>query len=496
MILAEARLRHADLFLRRHLPQGNHVPIRISHHRHDPPRLLGRLVEELHPSGVQIPAEVQQPIHLEGEPGVPADQRLGIGVDRRVDRQSHLPLQELGAEAPLVPEWQAERIAIEFDRALQVVHEHGGGIQGDFHGHNIYGRRATGDGRQGEPHGVLRFLTRSPSPVALALSLLLAGSPATAQAPRTPWDSLARDLLRELISINTSQSAGSTVIAAEAMAKRARAAGFPDSDVVVVPIAPTKGNLIVRLRGRPSGKKPILLLSHIDVVEAKAEDWTLPPFEFIEKDGIFYGRGVADDKDEGAIHLALIFRLKAEKFVPDRDIIVALTADEEGGPNNGVEWLLANRRGLLDAEYAFNEGGGGRVKDGARVSHDVQASEKKVQNWTLEATNPGRPQLGPGQGQRDHAPVRCAGQARRVRFPGPPERSDPGLLHPARDGRRRGELGAAMRAIVARTRRTPPRPGPSRPIRATTRSSAPPAWPPCWRAATPGTHCPSGPAPT
>ena len=128
---------------------------------------------------------------------------------------------------------------------------------------------------------------------------------AAAQAPRTPWDSLARDLLRELISINTSHSVGSTVIAAEAMAKRARAAGFPDSDVVVVPIAPTKGNLIVRLRGRPSGKKPILLLSHIDVVEAKAEDWTLPPFEFIEKDGTFYGRGVADDKDEGAIHLAL-----------------------------------------------------------------------------------------------------------------------------------------------------------------------------------------------
>jgi acetylornithine deacetylase/succinyl-diaminopimelate desuccinylase-like protein len=220
--------------------------------------------------------------------------------------------------------------------------------------------------------------------------MLVAGAtPATAQAPKTAWDSLARDLLRELISINTSHSAGSTVIAAEAMAKRARAAGFPASDVVVIATKPTKGNLIVRLRGRQTGKKPILLLSHIDVVEAKAEDWTLPPFDFVEKDGTFYGRGVADDKDEGAIHLALLFRLKAEKFVPDRDIIVALTADEEGGPDNGVEWLLANRKELIDAEYAFNEGGGGRIRDDRKISHDVQASEKKVQNWTLEATNPG-----------------------------------------------------------------------------------------------------------
>jgi acetylornithine deacetylase/succinyl-diaminopimelate desuccinylase-like protein len=173
------------------------------------------------------------------------------------------------------------------------------------------------------------------------------------------------------------------------MAARLRAAGFPDSDVAVLENAPRKGNLVARLRGRNTGLKPILLLSHIDVVEANAEDWTLPPFQFIERDGTFYGRGVADDKDEGALHLALLMRLKAERFVPDRDIVVALTADEEGGPANGVAWLLERHRALIDAEFALNEGGGGRVVDGKRVSHDVQASEKKVQNFTLEVTNPG-----------------------------------------------------------------------------------------------------------
>jgi acetylornithine deacetylase/succinyl-diaminopimelate desuccinylase-like protein len=203
------------------------------------------------------------------------------------------------------------------------------------------------------------------------------------------WEENARELLRELIEINTTESSGSTLRAAQAMAARLKAAGFPDSDVVVLENAPRKGNLIARLRGRSTGKKPIMLLSHIDVVEAKADDWTLPPFQFIEKEGTFFGRGVADDKDEGAIHLTLIMRMKAEGFVPDRDIIVALTADEEGGPANGVAWLLENHRPLIDAEYVFNEGGGGRVREGAKLSHDVQASEKKVLNLTLESTNPG-----------------------------------------------------------------------------------------------------------
>lgn len=226
-------------------------------------------------------------------------------------------------------------------------------------------------------------------PIAL---IVMAGRPVSAQ--QTHWDSVARSLFKELVEINTTESSGSTLAAARAMAARLKSAGFPDSDVVVLENAPRKGNLVARLRGRNTGKKPILLLSHIDVVEAKAEDWTLPPFQFIERDGTFFGRGVADDKDESAIHLAVIMRMREERYVPDRDIIVALTADEEGGSANGVEWLLQHHRQLIDAEFVFNEGGGGRVRgmnvaDTAKVSHDVQASEKKFLNFRFEVTNPG-----------------------------------------------------------------------------------------------------------
>ena len=115
----------------------------------------------------------------------------------------------------------------------------------------------------------------------------------------------------------------------------------------------------------------------------------MPPFQFIEQDGYFYGRGTSDDKDEAAIHVANLIRLKQEGFQPDRDIIIALTADEEGGPNNGVDWLLKNHRELIDAEYALNEGGGGAIRDGERILNGVQASEKVYQTFVLEVTNPG-----------------------------------------------------------------------------------------------------------
>jgi len=215
-------------------------------------------------------------------------------------------------------------------------------------------------------------------------------APAAAPTPGLlPHQQLARDILRELIEIDTTDSVGDNTAAAQAMADRLLAAGFPQEDVQVLGPAEKKGNLVARYRGRDTGRKPLLLLAHIDVVEADPADWTLPPFTFIEEDGYYYGRGTTDNKDEAAIHIANLIRMKEEGFQPDRDIIVALTADEEGGDHNGVQWLLENHAELIDAEYALNEGGGGAMKDGRHVANGVQASEKVYQTFTLEVTNPG-----------------------------------------------------------------------------------------------------------
>jgi acetylornithine deacetylase/succinyl-diaminopimelate desuccinylase-like protein len=206
--------------------------------------------------------------------------------------------------------------------------------------------------------------------------------------PSNPHDRLARALLAELIDINTTDSTGDNTRAAEAMAARLRAAGFPADDVRVVAPAPRKGNLVARLRG-PGGGRPLLLLAHLDVVEARREDWTLDPFTFVEKDGYFYGRGASDDKYMAAIFVANLIRLKQEGFTPDRDIIVALTADEEGGPHNGVSWLLRDHRALIDAEFCINEGGDGVTKNGRPFVNEVQAAEKVYLTFRLEAKNPG-----------------------------------------------------------------------------------------------------------
>lgn len=251
----------------------------------------------------------------------------------------------------------------------------------------------------------------------IALLVVLAPGPARAQEQLTRDQQLARQLLAELVGINTTEADGDMTAAANAMRAHLLAAGFAEADVVVVEAAPRKGNLVARLRGRDATLKPILLLAHIDVVAADPDDWTLPPFELIERDGIFYGRGTADDKDEAAIYVANLIRMKREGFVPERDIIVALTADEEGGPDNGVQWLIANRRDLIDAEYALNEGGGGIVEDGVRISNTVQASEKKYQNFLFEATNEGGHSSRP---RPDNAITDLAGALVRVaahRFP-------------------------------------------------------------------------------
>lgn len=204
-----------------------------------------------------------------------------------------------------------------------------------------------------------------------------------------PHQQMAKDLLKELIEIDTTHSTGDATRAAKAMADRLIAAGFPAQDVKVLAPVPGKGNLVARYRGTQTGLRPLLLLAHIDVVEANPADWEVDPFTFTEKDGYYYGRGTTDDKDEAAIHIANLIRLKKEGYEPDRDIIVALTADEEGGPQNGVLWLTENHRDLIDAEYALNEGGGGAIKDGRYMSNAVQASEKVYQTFILEFTNSG-----------------------------------------------------------------------------------------------------------
>jgi acetylornithine deacetylase/succinyl-diaminopimelate desuccinylase-like protein len=224
---------------------------------------------------------------------------------------------------------------------------------------------------------------------ALSLAVLVSHLSAQSLAPN---QQLAKDIYKQLIEINTTDSVGSTTVAAEAMAARLRAAGFPAADIFLGGPNPRKGNLVARLHGRPgSTLKPILLLAHIDVVEANKADWSpdLDPFKLIEKDGYFYGRGTADDKAMAAIFVANLIRLKQQGSVPNRDIILALTADEEGGDFNGVDWLIKNHRDLVDAEFGFNEGGGGQARGGRKLANRVQASEKVYVDYTLEVTNKG-----------------------------------------------------------------------------------------------------------
>ena len=200
---------------------------------------------------------------------------------------------------------------------------------------------------------------------------------------------LAHDIYKEIVEIQSGFTTGATTPVADAIARRLRAAGFPDSDIFLGGAIPKKANIVVRYHG--SGKlKPILLLAHEDVVEAKREDWSMDPFVLTEKDGYFYGRGTADDKAQAAVWIANLIRMRREGYKPDRDIIVALTADEEGGgPYNGVAWLLKNHRELIDAEFALNEGGKGQLVNDKRISNDLQAAEKWYLDLRMEVRNKG-----------------------------------------------------------------------------------------------------------
>ena len=218
---------------------------------------------------------------------------------------------------------------------------------------------------------------------------LFAVVPAMAQKTSAGYERLGRGILKELIETNTTASTGSVTAAAELMAARLVAAGFPTADVQVVGGVEKKRNLVARYRGQGT-RKPILFIAHLDVVEARREDWSFDPFVLTEKDGYFYGRGTLDVKGGAATLVAAFVRLRQEQWVPDRDLILALTADEEGGPDNGVAWLLANRRDLIDADYSINvDAGGGELRGGKLTALDVQAAEKVYASFTLTVKNAG-----------------------------------------------------------------------------------------------------------
>ena len=257
----------------------------------------------------------------------------------------------------------------------------------------------------------------------LSASFLLALSINHVEAQPGPNDARAREIFKQLIGINTTDTPkGNVTTAAEAMAARLKSAGFPEADVRVLGPDPRKGNLVARYRGTGT-RKPLLLLAHPDVVEAKPEDWSMDPFAFIEKDGFFYGRGTSDDKSMAADFVANLIRLREEGFKPDRDLILTLTADEEGGVFNGADWLVKNHKDLIDAEYAINEGGGGTMRHGKYLTNQVQASEKVYQDFHLKATNPGGHSSLP---VRDNASTACRRRSRafpRSTFPSPSTKS-------------------------------------------------------------------------
>ena len=296
-------------------------------------------------------------------------------------------------------------------------------------------------------------LTAAGLPVA---SLAAQGPPPSSAAARTAHEQAARAIYRELVEINTVDSVGSATRAAQAMAARFRAAGFPAADVQVLvpPGKPTKGNLVVRYRGRggANAPKPLLLLAHLDVVAANRADWPRDPFVLHEENGYFLGRGTADDKAMASMFVANLLRYKAEGWRPERDLILALTADEEGGDANGVEFLLAHHKGLIDAAYALNEGGGGSL-DGPGMQakplfHSVQAAEKVPEDFTITITNPGGHSSVPRPDNAIYQLADALGRLARYSFPvalNPVSRA----FFEQSAKVERPEMAAAMRAVVA-----------------------------------------------
>jgi acetylornithine deacetylase/succinyl-diaminopimelate desuccinylase-like protein len=288
---------------------------------------------------------------------------------------------------------------------------------------------------------------------ALAASTLFAAAAgaAEAQAPQ-PGEAEFRALYKELVETNTTFSAGNCTTAAERMAARLKAAGFPDSDLTLFtpPDHPKDGGLVAVYPGKDPKAKAILLLAHIDVVEAKREDWTRDPFTLIEEGGYFYGRGASDDKAQAAIFTDLLIRLRKEGFKGRRPIKLALTCGEEGGGQvNGASWLTENRRELIDAAFALNEGAGGSLDpSGKRVAHNVQAGEKSSVGFKLEVTNPGGHSSRPVPDNAIYHLIRAVDRISQYEFPVQLNDATRGYFSKM-SKIQGGETGAAMAAIVA-----------------------------------------------
>lgn len=199
---------------------------------------------------------------------------------------------------------------------------------------------------------------------------------------------LVYDIYKELVETNTTNSVGDNTLAANRVKKRFLDAGFDAKDIFVGGPKERKGNIVARLRGT-GAKEPIILLAHLDVVEAKRSDWSMDPFKLHERDGYFYGRGTLDDKAQAAIWTAIAIQMKRSGYQPNRDIVVALTADEEGGGSNGVYWLQENHPELLQGAFALNEGGYGLLQNGQRLANSVQTAEKIFLSYKVSANNPG-----------------------------------------------------------------------------------------------------------
>ncbi|HEX2690407.1 MAG TPA: M20/M25/M40 family metallo-hydrolase, partial [Kofleriaceae bacterium] len=252
------------------------------------------------------------------------------------------------------------------------------------------------------------------------IASLVVGPVAASAADPIPLatQKLTREVYKELVEINTTQSAGDTYAAAKAMAARLVAAGYPRADVQALSSGPKRGNLVARLRG--TGKrKPLLLVAHIDVVEAKREDWTSDPFKLVEKDGYFYGRGTGDDKYMATAWIVNMIRWKQEGYKPDRDIILVLETDEEISDHNGfgITWLIKNHRDLIDAEFAINEGGGVSARDGKPFANGIQTAEKLFQSFWLEIRNSGGHSSQPRKDNAIYQLSEALGRLARYDFP-------------------------------------------------------------------------------